>query len=155
MPLFTQFVDCLLAEGVKISKSDNPMLEVFKRALAYGTQKHRPAKVIVFAKLDEILQQAGCNESTKGVRGRKSRGYRAFITKTSNYYLKRFTGEFEMRDRAILELLYGCGLRLPSWWPDWEDMDIKKDGCSAGKGKRSVLFQWKVCPKALTVGRRF
>jgi len=106
----------------------------------------------------KFLQQSGVamSDPTKGVRGPKEpkRLPRALAYEDIKLLLEEGPrGEFEIRDRAILELLYGCGLRVAELVAlDWEDVDIKERWLRVqGKGEKERLVPMgRFAQKALT-----
>ena len=96
------------------------------------------------------------SDPTKGVRGPKEpkRLPRALAYEDIKLLLEEGPrGEFEIRDRAVLELLYGCGLRVAELVAlDWEDVDIKERWLRVrGKGEKERLVPMgRFAQKALT-----
>ncbi|HOM97587.1 tyrosine recombinase XerC [Acetomicrobium sp.] len=157
----SQFVDYLLAEGVKDLEEirQSHVRGFLRELLAYGYSKSTVLrKLSSLRSWMKFLQQSGVamSDPTKGVRGPKEpkRLPRALAYEDIKLLLEEGPrGEFEIRDRAILELLYGCGLRVAELVAlDWEDVDIKERWLRVqGKGEKERLVPMgRFAQKALT-----
>ena len=145
----SQFVDYLLAEGVKDLEEirQSHVRGFLRELLAYGYSKSTVLrKLSSLRSWMKFLQQSGVamSDPTKGVRGPKEpkRLPRALAYEDIKLLLEEGPrGEFEIRDRAILELLYGCGFRVAELVAlDWEDVDIKERWLRVrGKGEKERL----------------
>lgn len=145
----SQFVDYVISQGVEeVEKIEQAHIRAFLRELAaYGYSKSSVLrKLSSLRSWTNFLLQSGklISDPTKGVRGPKEpkRLPRALAYEDVKMMLENGpNGEFEIRDRAILELLYGCGLRVAELVAlDWEDVDIEERWLRVkGKGEKERL----------------
>ena len=145
----SQFVDYLLGEGIEdVRGIDQSHVRGFLRELlAYGYSKSSALrKMSSLRSWMKFLLQGGyiTSDPSKNVRGPKEpkRLPRALAYEDVKSMLEKGpSGKNKVRDRAILELLYGSGLRVAELVAlDWEDVDMEERWLRVkGKGEKERL----------------